>query len=159
MRRILTLVAASVFLSASAYTQETRSDRYERREAGRQASVLVGTIIDVRTVSMGKGATDSYVGAGIGAATGAAIGNAATRHSSQGSQNIATIAGGVLGGIAGASIERRSNNVIGDELIIELGDGRLVSITQSHDASLRVGSKVYVIYSDRTRVVPAPAQK
>lgn len=152
MRSILIL---SLLLAPSLFAQETRSDRYERRDAGRQATVMEGTVIDIRSVTMRKNANEAYTGMTIGAATGAAVGAVATKGKDNSAQNIAAIAGGALGGLAGANIERAATKVVADEFIIKLSNGQLVSISQAMDPSLRIGSPVYVVYSDRIRVIPA----
>ncbi|MBQ69727.1 hypothetical protein CL689_06700 [Candidatus Saccharibacteria bacterium] len=110
-----------------------------QRAVGQAGHVKIGTIIAARDVVIQSqnGSIGSLAGAAIGGLAGSKVGG--------GSGRIAgSILGAVAGGMAGSAIERNIRQSNGVELIIQLDDGRQMSLIQEKDFPYRTGVKVTV---------------
>jgi outer membrane lipoprotein SlyB len=143
---------------------EPSNDRIPKREQGQVQSVLKGTIISMRDVTIQPGDSGRY-GAVAGAISGAAVGQ------SIGTSTSGRITGGLVGGTVGAyagnEIERAANTQRGYEFVIQLDpddgspqsrstrqrQGEVISVIQTSSEHLIVGDKVYLLMGSRqTRI-------
>lgn len=133
-------IVTAVFLTGCA-SQIPGADQYNSATAGSMQRVTLGTVVNMRTVTLNgnKSMVGGLAGAGIGGLAGSQIG------SGKGSI-IAGILGVVAGGIAGNVIENRIAKSEGVELTIKLDDNQLVSIAQNVDQShpLKIGDRVKI---------------
>ena len=151
-------------LSVAIMGCEPSNDRIPKREQGQVQSVLTGTIISMRDVTIQPGDGGRY-GAVAGAVSGAAIGQ------SIGTNTSGRITGGLVGGTVGAyagnEIERAATTQRGYEFVIQLDSndgspqsrstrqrqGEVISVIQTSSERLVVGDKVYLIMgSGQTRI-------
>lgn len=114
-------------------------------------SVYEGTVVNVRPVRIESTNTATYTGRATGAALGGLLGS----RIGQGNGRIATgLLGVMLGGVAGDAISDRFAGYTGTEIVIAVGDHRLVSVTQAGAMVFFEGEPVYVIESGgTTRVI------
>jgi len=124
---------------------------YSRSQTRGEASVRIGTIIDINQTEIDGTRT------GIGAAAGTVIGAIASKGDrTNWKGDLAATIGGLLGGIIGQSAEQFTTKKKGIELIIDLGDDKLVSVVQEDDGTaFKKGDRVRLTNSSGdTRVVP-----
>lgn len=153
--RLITLCFAAV-LALSACTNST-SGTYSGRDVGQVIETSEGTVVSSRLVEV-RGGENSNTGALAGAAVGATTGAVVAKGQS------ASIAAGVIGGLIGAGagylIEESARSREGIEYVVQMDDGRVVTIVQNRDPEeqpLQDGERVLVQYgSDYTRVIPSP---
>lgn len=124
----LTVLTVTVTLFAlAACTPPMTQKQYGQAEARMLHTVVLGTISDVREVTInmqasGRGETG---GALLGSAAGASISPTSTSN---------TIVGGVLGSLLGGGLENALGTRKGLEILVELDSGQgLVSVSQEAD--------------------------
>jgi outer membrane lipoprotein SlyB len=66
---------------------------------------------------------------------------------------LGAIGGAIIGGIAGAAIERSATQQQGVEYVVETENGHLMTIVQGEEPFFAVGDKVFVLYGTRSRVI------
>ena len=82
---------------------------------------------------------------GVGAVTGAIIGGLVGNQVGGGSgKKIATVGGAIAGGVAGNNIEKNRNDGDSYDLVVEMDNGRRVTISQRRLDGIREGDRVYV---------------
>ena len=116
---------------------------------GRASYSETGTIVSTRDVlvrSDGRGG--AIVGAVAGGATGAALGG------DTGGSIAGGLVGALIGGILGSEIEKSASAQEGIEYIIELDNGRTVTVIQDPSRYFEPGTRVRVIFGDHVRVAP-----
>jgi outer membrane lipoprotein SlyB len=116
---------------------------------GRANYTETGTIVSTREVlvrSDGRGG--AIVGAVAGGATGAALGG------DTGGSIAGGLLGALIGGILGSEIEKSAGTHEGIEYVIELDNGRTVTVIQDPSRYFEPGTRVRVIFGDYVRVVP-----
>ncbi len=92
---------------------------------------------------------------GLGTGAGAAAGGIAGSQIGQGSGNAAAVLGGVLiGGGLGYLIDREANATKAFEYILEKKDGDLITLAQKEDVPLAIGSRVFILYGTKARIIP-----
>jgi outer membrane lipoprotein SlyB len=122
---------------------------YSREQMNRAANVSTGTIVSMRTVPVqGQGNTGALVGAAAGGVGGSFIGG------DWRSNLLAGVAGAVIGGVAGSAAERAVTSGTATEFIVEVAGGGTIAVVQTNDEGFRVGDKVTILQSDRTRLTP-----
>ena len=145
MRRIFVLCTLILF---SACQSNIDGDTYAVKEAGQMSQVFMGRIISRRQVEVME-SRDAKDQSGVGTVAGAAVGGIAASGMGQGRGSaVAAIGGAVVGGVIGHAIDKKIGTQKGYEYIIELDEGRAVSITQGDDEVFSVGQEVLVLYSD-----------
>ena len=153
--RLITLCFAAV-LVLSACTNST-SGTYSGRDVGQIIETSEGTVVSSRVVEVRGGEntnTGTLAGAAVGATTGAVVAKGQS----------ASIAAGVIGGLIGAGagylIEESMRSREGIEYVVQMDDGRVVTIVQNREPEeqpVQDGERVLVQYgSDYTRVIPSP---
>lgn len=149
--RFICIFAAGLLVAACA---TPTSSRYEGAEVGRPIETTRGTILSGRVVQV-NGETNA-----AGPLAGAAIGGASVGLGTK--SGWAAILGAVVGAGIGYATQQFVNDRDGIEYIIEMEDGRTVTLVQNRDdeeAPLNAGTPVLVQVSGQySRVIPrAPA--
>jgi len=125
----LTLLALAVLLSGCA-SQTMTSGAYSASQA-RQANVVQKGIVSAVKPIQIKGAPS-----GLGGLGGAALGGIAGSNSGRAGSNkqaAATVAGALLGGVAGQMADTALNTVDGQEITVQLPNGTEISVAQEID--------------------------
>lgn len=150
MKKTNLILIAFLICILPACTSDINSDYYEAGQVGRVNKVIKGIVISARTIYVtdeDRG-TGSLAGAVIGGVAGSMVG---------GDRNM-NVLGAAVGGTAGAAIGSKTEKVItkqdATEYVIETDDGKIMSITQGNDQTLKIGQRILVIYGNRARVVP-----
>jgi outer membrane lipoprotein SlyB len=93
------------------------------------------------------------VGAILGGAAGIGLGSLIGGGTGR---DVAMVAGAIAGGLAGNEIQKKYDQpVAGQQVIVRLSNGVLISVTQPVNPALRQGQRVYVEGNgNSTRVVP-----
>lgn len=141
MKPVIIAVFASLVLAGCA--RDMGTNVYSRDQAQSVQRVEYGTIIEVQQVEI------EGTRSGLGGLGGAIIGGIAgsTIGGGRGSA-IAATGGAMAGAVAGSAIEEGATRQAGVQLIVEMQDGRVLSIVQKADVLFREGDSVKVI-SDR----------
>jgi outer membrane lipoprotein SlyB len=114
--------------------------RYETLSHGR---VLEGVVVQTRNIAIQPTTTSNIASASIGGAIGAAIGS---RIGGGQGRMLATTLGGIIGAATGKIAGDAFSGTQGQELIIRMNSGVLMSITQS-ESNLMPGQQVYLVES------------
>ena len=150
MRAVAGLAVASLQLAGCAHPSSTT---YETGDVGRTIETAQGSIVSSRVVKI-AGDTNA-----AGPLAGGALGAAGSALAFQGSGLVAVI-GGVLGAGIGYLAQKQLNNREGIEYVLEMEDGRTVTLVQnraSNEAPLPDGTPVLVQVSGQyTRVMADP---
>lgn len=134
------LVIFSVVITGCAQSTSGRS--YSDSQSRRSYEVLMGTLVDVRDVTIERDER------GVGTISGAAIGGVAGNSVGGGSgRAITTIIGALAGGIIGNKVEGEVMKEEGVELVVELDNGKTIAVIQGKDArdDFRRGDRVRVL--------------
>ena len=150
MKQASYLILSILIITGCAYSSQ-RPDVVDRSVAQRAQSVTFATVVDIDRVVI---AGDREVGAAAGALIGAAAGQSVS------DSEIESGVGGILGGLAGSAV----GSAIGDtatrkaaiELLLELDNGKAISIIQEESQYMfAVGQRVKIIKSSgKSRVLP-----
>jgi outer membrane lipoprotein SlyB len=150
MRAVAGLAVASLLLAGCAHPSSTT---YETGDVGRTIETAQGSIVSSRVVKI-AGDTNA-----AGPLAGGALGAAGSALAFQGSGLVAVI-GGVLGAGIGYLAQKQLNNREGIEYVLEMEDGRTVTLVQnraSDETPLPDGTPVLVQVSGQyTRVMADP---
>ena len=136
--RIATAVLAAAILAGCAHSNS--GSVYTREEARREATVRMGTLESVRSVTI-EG-TKTPVGTVAGGAVGGIAGS--TIGSGRGSA-VGAVLGAVAGGLAGSAAEEGITRKAGLELTVRLDNGDIRSIVQEADETFKVGERVRLV--------------
>lgn len=147
-RKIILILLAAGMLFAVGCSLHSGST-YDRSEMGQPQHFSKGVILSVRDVEV-KG-TESGVGAVAGAAAGGLAGS--MLGGSTTTKAIGAIGGAVVGGLAGAKGEEVVMSGSASEIIVQPDGGDPYSIIQVNDEELRVGERVLIFESGKTRIV------
>ncbi len=149
MPRMGLALAAMLFVSACA-TQG--ADRFQQAEAGQVIETAPARVLSSREVEI-QG-NNSSVGAIAGGATGAAAAGLGT------GSGLAAVLAGIAGAGLGALAENQLRRGDGREYIVQMSDGRTVTIVQNvdeNDQPIADGTPVLIQFGPTyTRVIPHP---
>lgn len=153
MKTLLLATALAALTALSACTT-TNPDVVQRGDAQRMATVLDGTLLSVRPVTVDG--TQSGVGAAAGGVVGAIAG------SSVGGRRegaVVGVLGAVLGGVIGNAAERMATKEEAVELLVQLQSGERRAIVQATAGeTLLPGDAVIIVNTGgKVRVMRAPA--
>ncbi len=155
MKSIVLAIALAALVPSAFAADNTSSRRYGTSEALSVQDARLGEVLMVRPVQL---KSDKKVNAG--SAIGAAVGYGAARKVDGDYRNAARVAGGVIGGIAGTSIQNGLSGRRAIEIYVrDLSDNRqrVVAIVQDADVDVREGDRVFLVgKGSKTRVVPIP---
>ena len=150
MRAVAFALAAALLLVGCSHPS---GSTYEAGDVGRTIETAKASVVSSRVVKI-AGQPNA-----VGPLSGGALGAAGSALAFQGSGLVAVI-GGVLGAGAGYIAQQRLNNREGIEYVLEMDDGRTVTLVQnraSEEAPLPDGTPVLVQVSGQyTRVIADP---
>lgn len=132
---------------------------YKASHVGETSTTYMGTIVSARPVIvedqeyLEKHDMGRNVGALAGGIAGSTIGGG------RGSM-LAALGGAVMGGTAGAMLERDAKTQQALEYVVQLQDGRYMTVVQGPNPPLAIGQPVYLIksYNGRSRLVAMNGQ-
>ncbi|MEO1193740.1 MAG: hypothetical protein AAFY02_18435 [Pseudomonadota bacterium] len=143
------VLAGSLALAGCASSID--SDTYSRDDAGYAGTAETAQVVTVRPVTV---ETEGLVGTAAGAAVGGAAGAMAGRGGDTFFGVLGALGGVIVGGLVGQQADKLLNNQDGYEYVIQMPDGRLLTIVQGDEEPLDPGQEVLLIKSDRARIVP-----
>ena len=151
MKRLSAVLVLTLALGACA---SSGSDTYTAEDVGKVISTAEGTVVTSREVDI-EGKTGP-----IGALAGGAAGGA-TGYGLSGGSGALTVLGAVAGAGVGYLVESVVNDGTGIEYVIQMEDGRTVTLVQNKESSdeqpIKDGQPVLIQYGDTyTRVIPLP---
>ena len=150
MRAVASVLVATALLAGCAHPSGTT---YEAGDVGRTIETAQGSVVSSRVVKV-SGQTNA-----VGPVAGGALGAAGSALAFQGSGLVAVI-GGVLGAGVGYLAQRQLNNREGIEYVLQMDDGRTVTLVQNRESEeqpLPDGTPVLVQVSGQyTRVIADP---
>jgi outer membrane lipoprotein SlyB len=150
MRALAGLLIAALVLAGCAHPSDTT---YETGDVGRTIETAQGSVISSRPVKISGDVNAA------GPVAGGALGAAGSALAFQGSGLVAVI-GGVLGAGIGYLAQKQLNNRDGIEYVLQMDDGRTVTLVQNRqadEAPLPDGTPVLVQVSGQyTRVIADP---
>ena len=150
MRAVALLLTAALVLAGCAHPS---GSTYEASEVGRTIETEKASVVSSRMV---KVAGDSNA---VGPLAGGALGASSSALLSRGSGLVAVI-GGVVGAGIGYLTQQKMNNRDGIEYVLQMDDGRTVTLVQNsaaEEAPLPAGTLVLVQVSGQyTRVIADP---
>lgn len=135
----LTLAAGLVAALAACASRESASV-YGRHETGREQTVRMATVEAVRQVQI-QGSR-SQVGTIAGGVVGGIAGS--TVGEGRGSA-VGAVLGGVAGGVAGSAIEEGATRKDGIEITVKMDSGELRAIVQEADEQFKIGDRVRLL--------------
>lgn len=145
------ITAAAMLLSSCA--KEISSGVYSSRQVGEASVTLPGVVVSVREVCV-EG-SDRLQDNELGIIGGGVVGGVIGSNIGKGNGRILpTAVGAIAGAIGGSMIEKKLNQQAGFEYVVQLDDGRLMTIVQGNDMLFQMGQPVYVIlgYQGRSRI-------
>jgi outer membrane lipoprotein SlyB len=147
LNKLLVLSIAAVTLSGCVQ-QSLQGNVYTRSEARQVQQLEYATVEQVTPVII-EGDKNNPVGVGAGAIVGGLAGS--TIGGGKGS-SIATVLGAVAGGLAGQALQEEATRVQGQEIVLRMENGKLLSVVQEVENNLffRIGDKVRVLRSNGT---------
>lgn len=153
MKRTLALLATTAALATLAGCTTTSPDVIGRQDANRLSTVLDGTVLSVRNVTV-EG-SQSGVGASAGGVVGAIAGGSVggRRDSAAGA-----VLGAVAGAVVGNAMERTGTREEAVEIMVQLRNGERRAIVQAKgNEQLKPGDPVVIVTTGgKARVSRAP---
>jgi outer membrane lipoprotein SlyB len=148
LKSVALVLAAALLITGCSHSS---SSTYDPEDVGRTIETAHGSVMSSRVVRISGEATSAgpLAGGALGAAGGALTFNSGW----------AGIIGAVIGAGAGYVAEKQIRNREGIEYLVEMDDGRTVTIVQNRDEQhpLADGTPVLVQYSGKyTRVIEDP---
>ncbi len=152
MMRIVVLGLSLLFLGGCT-GPSMAPDKPSRDQANKTLPAQEGVVLDIQRVSIeGDARTAQVVGAGVGGV----VANEATKRTGGATRTLATAAGATAGAVVGDQASKTVLANDGEEVVIELASGRVVSVIQEPgEARLARGQLVWVVEGGgKTRVFP-----
>lgn len=142
--KLITALVLTVFLSGCLGNNLSGST-YSRAEARQVQHVEYGVVQSVNLVVIEgtNGVVGGATGAVVGGLAGSTIGGGRGK-------DIAAVVGAVAGGIAGRQAEEALTRSQGQEVTVQLNDGRVISVVQAVDRNgpvFQAGDRVRVLSS------------
>ena len=150
MKQVSYLFLSIFIISSCAYSSQ-RPDVVDRSVAQRAQSVTYATVVGIDRVII---AGDREVGAAAGAAIGAAAGQSVSDSDIE--SGIGAVLVGLVGSAVGSAIGDTATRKAAIELLLELDNGKAISIIQEESQYMfAVGQRVKIIKSSgKSRVLP-----
>jgi outer membrane lipoprotein SlyB len=150
MQRTLIAVLLGAAASVSGCMTHESANVYDKHEAGREQTVRMATVEQVRKVQLAGSQS------GVGAAAGGAVGGIAGSGVGEGrGSSAAAVLGAVAGGVAGNMLENKTTTKDAYEVTVRLDSGELRAIVQEADVAFTPGQRVRLLSSGGvTRVTP-----
>lgn len=156
MNAHILFLALAIAVPGLACAQSTSASRYGASEALSVHDARLGEVLMVRQVTLQN---DRSVN--TGSAIGAAVGYAAAQQVEGSYRDAARVAGTVIGGVAGTSVQRGLSGRKAIEIYVRdvSSNGRVVVIVQDHTDGIQQGDRVFLVGSgSTTRVVRVPVE-
>lgn len=149
-RTALTAVALSAALAGCADIPQDSAETYSREQLQQAQTVQLGKVVSVRTVRVKGDSNELYT---VG---GAALGGLAGSNIGQGN---GSVAGAIVGALAAGAVtdfaQQKLNYKTASEITVELNSGKVISIVQDTDIPFAPGQRVRVLSGGgRDRVAP-----
>ena len=132
---------ASLAMLAACASRES-ANVYGRHETGREQTVRFATVESVRQVEI-QGSRSQ-----VGTIAGGVVGGIAGSSVGEGRGSaVGAVLGGVAGGVAGSAIEEGATRKNGVEITVKLDSGELRAIVQEADIAFKPGDRVRLVSS------------
>jgi outer membrane lipoprotein SlyB len=139
-----------VAVTATGCARNLSPNFYSSAEVGETIQTVEGTIVQVRTVTIGE--SDKLAGNVAGLAAGGVLGGVVGHQFGKGGgRQLATAAGAALGALGGAFAEQKLSEQQGFEYTVNLIDGRTVTVVQGAEPAFTTGQRVKVQMTSRGR--------
>lgn len=145
---LVTLISAALVSSACVTPQSKSGNVYSVKDGnvGVMQQQSAGVVSQVRRVALDKSnmatsATGMIAGGVAGGLLGGMIGGGTGK-------KVARVAGAAGGAFAGDMAAKSLSTVDGLEIMVNLADGRSVTVVQEADVDIRPGMQVYVIHGN-----------
>lgn len=136
------IVITIIGILLSACASSNSGHVYSRDETRQQQAIKTGVVESVRTVKIEGTKTP------IGTVAGGAIGGIAGANTGRGfGSQLLAIAGAVAGGIVGSAAEEQLTRKDGLEITVKLDNGGLIAIVQEADEAFKAGDTVRIVES------------
>ena len=128
------------------------ANTYDRGSVGMVARVEEGTVVGLRPIQI----EGSSQGSKVGTLAGAVLGGLAGSEIGGGSKanTAGAIGGAILGGVLGNAVGNSATAQTGYAYTIRLRSGELVSVAQAGEYAIPNGTPVLIEYGQRARVIP-----
>ena len=146
MKRLLLSVTVATAMLAGCAQPGLGGGNYTRGQVRGEQSVRIGTVENVRdvTIDARDTGTGTLAGAAIGGVAGSTVGGGSRANA------VGAIAGALVGGIIGSAVEKSNNDRVGVEVTVRLEGGKMIAITQEKDEDFRVGDRVRILSGQGT---------
>lgn len=146
MKRLLLSVTIATAMLAGCAQPGLGGGNYTRGQVRGEQSVRIGTVENVRdvTIDARDTGTGTLAGAAIGGVAGSTVGGGSRANA------VGAIAGALVGGIIGSAVEKNNNDRVGVEVTVRLEGGKMIAITQEKDEDFRVGDRVRILSGQGT---------
>ena len=155
IRSRLALAAAvgALALSAGCATPDRDGSSYSARETRQPMQVQTATIQGVRTVKL-----DREGGGGVGTLAGSVIGGVAGSNVGGGKGSIiSSVIGAVAGGVVGSQLEKAGTSTEGLEITLRTDDGKTIATVQAAGSDrFEAGQRVRLLTDNRGQVRVTP---
>ena len=105
-----------------------------------EQQIRFGTVMRIDPMTI-EGDHHTGLGAVIGAAAGGLLGSAVGQGSGR---DVAIVLGAIGGGLFGNDVQQKQDKQAGMHIMVRLGNGVIVAITQPMDPNIRVGDYVMI---------------
>lgn len=143
-------IAASAILTSGCSTNHYSGSEYRAGQVMQGMSVYVGKVVSTRKVKINGLNTGMGLvgGAALAATAGSLVGGGTGRLVSQ-------VLFGLAGAVIGATAEGKMSEYNGVEIVVLLGNNKMIAVTQVDDAPINKGDLVNVLVSSSDiRVAP-----
>ena len=145
MKKVFLLVLATLPLFMTGCAPKLGGSDYSMADVGANSASLRGSIISIRVVNLvATDANKPGIGAGIGAIAGGTTGYVVSNGGP-----FTSVAGGLLGGVAGHFAEQALTNQEGYEYTVQLDNGGVQTVAQGADPKMSVGQRVIVVLNNK----------
>ena len=158
MKKFFLVALATLPLFMTSCAPKLGGSDYSMADVGTNSTSLRGSIVSVRVINLvATDANKPGIGAGIGAIAGGTTGYVVSNGGP-----FTSVAGGLLGGVAGHFAEQALTNQEGFEYTVQLDSGEVKTIAQGAEPRMAVGQRVIVVLNNkgvggqqaRSRVIP-----
>lgn len=150
MKKTALSVLLPFALALNACTSNIGANQYATSGVGQVNQALPCTVLSVRQVVV---QSDNNAGMMVGGAAGGVAGTLLGGNDT--TRILGGIGGAVLGGLAGDVAQDQLSKQGGYEYVVKTSNGNVMTVTQGNDVLMTPGEKCYVLYGNKSRVIPA----
>jgi Outer membrane lipoprotein len=153
-KKVLVGIAViSSLISLAGCAPDINALDYNSSQAGQMQQTVRGTVVGATPVKV-SGSHDLGIGSLAGAAAGAVGGS--VLGGGMRANLLGGLGGALLGGAAGDYAQKKLTQQTGMQYQVKLKNSReIITVVQGLNPRYHVGQPVYVLYGDKTRIVPA----